>query len=148
MMAAAPGDWISVRVSNPGGAVPSGLVYARIREKLYAGGIILPAQSGDVVISCGRIGEVPVKYWSGNLVSEIVAVWAEDLEGRMWECRNGVVPRTPMPDPGSDEFFAWLEEVRAQGRQQLGGSVRGLMVQHLLERLYRRLRRRHNGAAP
>src|SRR5713101_7716183 len=63
MMAAAPGDWISVRVSNPGGAVPSGLVYARIREKLYAGGIILPAQSGDVVISCGRIGEVPVKYW-------------------------------------------------------------------------------------
>lgn len=139
VMTAAPGDWISVKVSNPGGSVPSGLVVARIREKLYIGGIILPAQSGDVVISLGRIAvECPTKFWTGNMLSEIVAVYAEDLEGRMWECLNGAVATKAMPSPGTDEFFSWLEDIRAQARSQRSNEPRPGRLRQLLRGVLRR----------
>lgn len=139
LMAADAGPSIRVTASNPGGAITSGLVIARFREALYVGGLTLPEQSGQAVSTLQRMAErCPARYWTGNMLSEILVVLAEDIDGRMWECQNGVITSRPMPSPGSDEFFGWLEDIRAKARSQQSKEARPSRVRRLLGRVLRR----------
>ena len=115
----APGPAVTITASNQGGAITSGLVVAHVRDRLYIGGILMPAQAPATTSTLLPIaGAFPEAYWNGNMVSEIIAVYAVDVEGGMWECRHDLSLDAPMPGPGAREFLAWLETVRARARAQ------------------------------
>jgi len=113
----APGPVVTINASNQGGAITSGLVVAHVRDRLYIGAIAMPAQAPTMSIALLPIAEpFPQSYWNGNMVSEIVAIYAVDVDGGMWECRNEVALDTTMPGPGTPAFFTWLEKIRARGQ--------------------------------